>query len=105
MPATNGLLFPFIESPIFEKSADYRRRSPGAPYRSVRCWPDGSTEIEGLYAANGCSGHGFKLAPAIGALLARMIVGEAATFDTRVDLGFLAPSRRPIGLDSKSVLA
>jgi len=34
-----------------------------------------------------------------------MIVGEAATFDTRVDLEFLAPSRRPIRLDSKSVLA
>lgn len=65
----------------------------------------GPTEIDGLYAANGCSGHGFKLAPAIGALLARMIAGDATTFDTSVDLEFLAPGRRPIRLDSKSVLA
>lgn len=65
----------------------------------------GPTEVDGLYAANGCSGHGFKLAPAIGALLARMIVGDAATFDTQVDPEFLTPARRPIRLESKSVLA
>ena len=65
----------------------------------------GRTEIEGLFAANGCSGHGFKLAPAIGAVLARMIVGESSTFDSGIDLGFLAPSREPIELESKSVLA
>lgn len=65
----------------------------------------GETPIGGLYAANGCSGHGFKLAPAIGALLARRIAGESSTFDTSVSLDFLDVTRPPIRLDSKSVLA
>jgi glycine/D-amino acid oxidase-like deaminating enzyme len=65
----------------------------------------GRTTIAGLYAANGCSGHGFKLAPAIGALLAGMIVGPADTFDTAVPEEFLAPSRRPLEVHTLSVLA
>jgi glycine/D-amino acid oxidase-like deaminating enzyme len=65
----------------------------------------GPTEVEGLYAANGCSGHGFKLAPALGALLARLITGGGTPFDTDVDLRFLAVDRDPIQLESKSVLA
>jgi glycine/D-amino acid oxidase-like deaminating enzyme len=65
----------------------------------------GRTAIAGLYAANGCSGHGFKLAPAIGALLARMIVGPTDAFDTAVPEDFLAPSRRPLEVDTLSVLA
>lgn len=65
----------------------------------------GPTEIPGLYAANGCSGHGFKLAPAIGALLAQLITGNTAPFDTSVPLAFLAVDRSPIILESKSVLA
>ena len=65
----------------------------------------GETAIKGLYAANGCSGHGFKLAPALGALLARQIAGDAATFDTRVSPHFLGMDREPIHLESKNVLA
>lgn len=65
----------------------------------------GPTSIDGLYAANGCSGHGFKLAPAVGALIARHITGANASFDTDVDLQFLAVNRVPIVLESKSVLA
>lgn len=65
----------------------------------------GLTEVEGLYVANGCSGHGFKLAPAIGSLLAQMICGGDSSFDTGVDKTFLSPGRQPIELESKSVLA
>lgn len=65
----------------------------------------GRTEIAGFYIANGFSGHGFKLAPAIGSLLARVIAGPGGPFDTDVDLSFLAIDRKPIELGSKSVLA
>ena len=33
----------------------------------------GPSEVEGLYLAYGESGHGFKLAPAIGSLLAQQV--------------------------------
>lgn len=66
----------------------------------------GPTPIAGLHVANGCSGHGFKLAPAIGALLARHVTGVAATeFDTAMDPAFLAYDRAPIRLASMNVLA
>jgi glycine/D-amino acid oxidase-like deaminating enzyme len=65
----------------------------------------GPTELDGFWVANGFSGHGFKLAPAIGSLLARALTGERCDFDTDVSLSFLALDRRPIGLDSKNVLA
>jgi glycine/D-amino acid oxidase-like deaminating enzyme len=65
----------------------------------------GPTALEGFWVANGFSGHGFKLAPAIGAMLARAISGERAAYDTDVPLSFLAFDRPPIELASKSVLA
>jgi sarcosine oxidase subunit beta len=65
----------------------------------------GPTEVDGFWAANGFSGHGFKLAPAIGSMLAQAITGERRDFDTEVPLSFLAVDRKPIGLASKNVLA
>lgn len=65
----------------------------------------GPTAIPGLYAANGCSGHGFKLAPALGALLARQIAGPTGTYDTAIPEEFLSVERSAIQLESKSVLA
>lgn len=65
----------------------------------------GVTPIDGLLVANGFSGHGFKLAPAIGSLLARTIAGDRLAFDTDVDPAFLAFDRKPIALTSMSVLA
>ena len=65
----------------------------------------GRTPVEGFYVANGFSGHGFKLAPAIGSLLAQAITGESSTFDTSVSADFLAFDRSPIALASKTVLA
>jgi glycine/D-amino acid oxidase-like deaminating enzyme len=65
----------------------------------------GPTEIEGFWVANGFSGHGFKLAPAIGSMIAQSITGEKRDFDTDVPLSFFAIDREPIALASKSVLA
>jgi glycine/D-amino acid oxidase-like deaminating enzyme len=65
----------------------------------------GRTPVEGFYVANGFSGHGFKLAPAIGSLLAQAITGDRIDFDTSVGADFLAYDRAPIALASKTVLA
>ena len=65
----------------------------------------GPTEIDGFWVANGFSGHGFKLAPAIGSMLAQAVTGETSDFDTEVPLSFLAVDREPIGVASKNVLA
>ena len=65
----------------------------------------GPTGIEGFWVANGFSGHGFKLAPAIGAMVARAITGESDEFDTDVPIDFLRVDREPIALDERSVLA
>ena len=55
--------------------------------------------IEGLYCAVGFSGHGFKLAPAIGQVMAEMVAhGQGRSFDltplrfTRFDEGDLLTS-------------
>jgi sarcosine oxidase subunit beta len=65
----------------------------------------GPTELDGFWVANGFSGHGFKLAPAIGSLIAQALTGERRDFDSDVPLSFLAVDRKPIGLESKNVLA
>lgn len=65
----------------------------------------GSTGVEGFWVANGFSGHGFKLAPAVGSMLAQAMTGEKRDFDTEIPLSFLAVDRDPIGVASKNVLA
>jgi sarcosine oxidase, subunit beta len=46
--------------------------------------------VEGVFVAAGFSGHGFKLAPAVGLTIAELICdGRASTFD----IGLLAPER------------
>ena len=65
----------------------------------------GPTPIEGFYVANGLSGHGFKLAPAIGSLIAQMLAGRTTTFDTDVSPEFLAFGRKPLPLNALGVLA
>ena len=65
----------------------------------------GPTQLEGFIVAIGFSGHGFKLAPAIGGLIARRLTGETAEFDAEVSLDFLAPDRSPLLVREKTVLA
>ncbi|HEV8339968.1 MAG TPA: FAD-binding oxidoreductase [bacterium] len=73
----------------------WTRRFPGAAEATVHggfaslydVTPDwqpilGSVEgIEGLFLAAGFSGHGFKLSPALGEVLAAMLIGEPSTID------------------------
>jgi sarcosine oxidase, subunit beta len=65
----------------------------------------GPTEVDGFWVVNGFSGHGFKLAPAIGSMVAQAISGETMELDTDVPMDFLAVDREPIGVETKSVLA
>ncbi len=57
----------------------------------------GPSEIEGFWLANGFSGHGFKLAPMIGSMIAQALVGEGASFDTDVPMGLFGVDRDPLG--------
>jgi glycine/D-amino acid oxidase-like deaminating enzyme len=65
----------------------------------------GPTDVEGFWVVNGFSGHGFKLAPAIGSMVAQAVTGETRAMDTDVPLRFLAYDREPIDIGVKSVLA
>ena len=65
----------------------------------------GPTDLDGFVVATGFSGHGFKEAPAAGALVARLITGEADDFDTDAPIEFFSLGRDPIHLDDKAVLA
>jgi sarcosine oxidase subunit beta len=65
----------------------------------------GPTEIDGLWLANGFSGHGFKLAPAIGSMVANAVTGDSLDTDTSTPISFFSIDREPIELESKSVLA
>lgn len=65
----------------------------------------GPTGLDGFWVANGFSGHGFKLAPAIGSMVAQRFTGRSDEFDTDVPLDFFAVDREPIVVQSLSVLA
>ena len=94
-------------------------RIPGLPYRGkVRGYCGlytvnrddvhpviGALGPEGYWLANGFSGHGFKLAPAIGGMLARALCGRDGAYDTAIPLEFFSPQRSPIPLESRTVLA
>ncbi len=65
----------------------------------------GATPLGGFFVANGFSGHGFKVAPAIGSLVAEAVLDARLTDERRMLHEFLAFDRRPIAVTSKSVLA
>ncbi len=65
----------------------------------------GASPVDGFVVVNGFSGHGFKLAPAIGSLLAQHITGTRMNGDTDVPIDFLAWGRDPLPLETKNVLA
>jgi glycine/D-amino acid oxidase-like deaminating enzyme len=65
----------------------------------------GPTGVDGFWVANGFSGHGFKLAPAIGSMMASEITGRTLTGDTDVPMAFFSVDRDPIDLAVKHVLA
>ena len=65
----------------------------------------GPSGVPGFWVANGFSGHGFKLAPAVGSLIAQGITGSRLEEDVDVPLDFLSIDRAPISVAAKSVLA
>jgi len=56
----------------------------------------GPSEVPGLWLANGFSGHGFKLAPGIGAMVARAITGAEAPFDPDIPDDLFSIDRIPL---------
>jgi len=65
----------------------------------------GPSDVDGFWVANGFSGHGFKLAPAVGSMVAQEITGVSMEFDTDVPMSFFSVDREPIDLAVKHVLA
>ena len=65
----------------------------------------GPAGVDGFWVANGFSGHGFKLAPAVGSMMATAYTGVRLPFDTDVDMSFFSADREPIGVAVKNVLA
>ena len=58
--------------------------------------PADAAGLDGYWLANGFSGHGFKLAPAVGSMLARRITGIAQDFDTQIPLDMFSAERAPL---------
>ncbi len=65
----------------------------------------GPSGVDGFWLANGFSGHGFKLAPMIGSMIATGLDATPTEFDTTVPMSLFAIDRDPIGVDAKNVLA
>jgi glycine/D-amino acid oxidase-like deaminating enzyme len=65
----------------------------------------GPTGVDGFWVANGFSGHGFKLAPSVGSMVAQEVTGTSIEFDTDVPISFFSVDREPIDLAVKHVLA
>jgi sarcosine oxidase subunit beta len=65
----------------------------------------GPSGVDGFWVANGFSGHGFKLAPAVGSMMAQEITGTRMELDTDVPMSFFSVDREPIDLAVKHVLA
>jgi glycine/D-amino acid oxidase-like deaminating enzyme len=65
----------------------------------------GPSGVDGFWVANGFSGHGFKLAPAIGSMVAHAISGFSSEFDTDVPMELFSVDREPIHVAVKNVLA
>ena len=66
----------------------------------------GETSVQGLWACNGFSGHGFKLAPAVGSLVAQQITGAVTDlWETSVPHDFMGPYREPLTLKVKTHFA
>ena len=65
-------------------------------------------EAKGLWVCNGFSGHGFKLAPAVGSLMAQGITGiklNGDDYETDIPLDFMGPNRTPLNLAQKTHFA
>merc|ERR1712146_210830 len=61
-----------------------------------------SAELDNFYLCNGFSGHGFKLAPAVGSVLSQQITGSVTdNWETTMPLDFMDPVRAPLTLQAR----
>ena len=72
----------------------------------------GPSALDGYFLCNGFSGHGFKLSPAVGAMVAQQIIGakaeagsRMADWETNTPLDFMACNRAPLALKVKTHFA
>ncbi|ETO21546.1 hypothetical protein RFI_15656, partial [Reticulomyxa filosa] len=65
----------------------------------------GETKLKGFWVANAFTGHGFKIAPQVGSILARNITRTTLPDDSTVDINFYSPYRSPLQLAVKNVFA
>jgi len=68
----------------------------------------GETKAKGFWACNGFSGHGFKLAPAVGSMLAQQITGKwlkGELGESDIPHAFMGPYREPLVGKAKGVFA
>lgn len=65
----------------------------------------GPTHIDGFFVSNGYSGHGFKLGPAVGNLLAQIMTESVIEGDVVIPHEFLSIERDSLAVREKSVLA
>lgn len=61
----------------------------------------GETELAGFWMANGFSGHGLKLAPAIGSMVAQALTGVVDSSDAAVRPDLFGIDRSPLGTSGK----
>eukprot|EP01084_Bolivina_argentea_P093460 168081_1 len=65
----------------------------------------GNTKLDGFIVCNGFSGHGQKVAPAVGSIVAKYVTNINLDDDTDVDIDFFSPYREPYIMKTKNVLA
>jgi len=63
-------------------------------------------EFSNYFVCNGFSGHGFKLAPAVGSLVSQQVLGsKTSEWETSIPLDFLGANRKPLSLKQKTHFA
>lgn len=63
------------------------------------------SELKGFYPVCGFSGHGFKLSPVVGALVAKLVTGQWGRARTDVPLDFFRKHRTPLKTNWGGVMA
>jgi glycine/D-amino acid oxidase-like deaminating enzyme len=61
--------------------------------------------LEGFFYCNGFSGHGFKLSPVVGMLVAQQVLGQWGRGRTAVPVDFFAHDRTPLATNWGGVIA
>lgn len=63
------------------------------------------SELQGYFNVNGFSGHGFKLSPVVGMIVAQKVLGQWGRGSTAVPLDFFDKDRKPLATHWGGVIA